>query len=164
MRTTSGLEHAAALSHAETAASDHLRTFLAGRDVACPACGYNLRDLGAARCPECGEELVLQVGLAEPRQAALIAGLIGLAAGAGLNGLLLGYFVIRQALMGDIYIGAPFFAVNVWGLLVEATALILWLRFWRVVRRRSRAAKVVFVAGCWMLTLVNLLIFSVLIR
>jgi hypothetical protein len=108
--------------------------------------------------------LVLHVGLAEPRQAALIAGLIALAAGAGLNGLLLGYFIIRQRLMDDISIGASFFVLNAAGLVVQGAALVLWLRFWRAIRRRSRSAKAMFVTGCWLLTLINLLIFSVLIR
>ena len=60
---------------------DLLSVFLDGRDVVCPGCGYNLRDLQCSRCPECGEELTLQVGLVEPRQTAAISGLIGLAAG-----------------------------------------------------------------------------------
>jgi hypothetical protein len=40
--------------------------FLATRDVPCPLCGYNLHALLEPRCPECGRELVLSVGLAEP--------------------------------------------------------------------------------------------------
>ncbi len=39
-----------------------LLEFVRGRDVLCPACGYNLRNLTAARCPECNRELALQVG------------------------------------------------------------------------------------------------------
>ncbi len=39
-----------------------LLEFVRGRDVPCPACGYNLRDLTAARCPECRREIALQVG------------------------------------------------------------------------------------------------------
>jgi len=37
------------------------RTFLAGRDVACPRCGYNLRDGRGEACPECGLLLVLEL-------------------------------------------------------------------------------------------------------
>jgi hypothetical protein len=36
--------------------------FLRGRSVPCPRCGYDLRDIGTAKCPECGEPLVLKVG------------------------------------------------------------------------------------------------------
>lgn len=36
--------------------------FLAGRSVPCPRCAYDLRDIKAAKCPECGEPLVLKIG------------------------------------------------------------------------------------------------------
>ena len=38
---------------------EHIRQQLAGRDVPCPKCGYNLRDLERAECPECGWDLRL---------------------------------------------------------------------------------------------------------
>ena len=31
-----------------------LRAYLAGRDIPCPGCGYNLRGLTIQTCPECG--------------------------------------------------------------------------------------------------------------
>lgn len=40
-----------------------LLEFLRDRDVLCPRCGYNLRNLTRATCPECKEPLQLQVGL-----------------------------------------------------------------------------------------------------
>lgn len=39
-----------------------LLAFLRGRDVECPRCGYNLRDLPRPECPECREGLLLTVG------------------------------------------------------------------------------------------------------
>ena len=36
--------------------------FLKGRSVPCPRCAYDLRDLQNARCPECGEPLVIKIG------------------------------------------------------------------------------------------------------
>ena len=36
--------------------------FLKGRFAPCPRCGYDLRDITTARCPECGEPLVLKIG------------------------------------------------------------------------------------------------------
>jgi hypothetical protein len=142
-----------------------LPVFLAERDVACPACGYNLRGLREHRCPECGEAIALRVGLVDPRQAAAVAGLIGLAAGAGMNGLLLGYAVIRMVFFRDSLGGMdPFLVLNVGGLLVEGGALVLWLRFWRRIRRLTRPSKIKLVAGCWALTLLNLLLFSAFVR
>ncbi len=38
---------------------EHIRQQLAGRDVPCPKCGYNLRDLEHGICPECGHFLEL---------------------------------------------------------------------------------------------------------
>ena len=64
-----------------------LTRFLADRDVACPRCGYNLRNLTGDRCPECGDALRLQVGLADPRLAAYITALVGASLGLGGSGL-----------------------------------------------------------------------------
>jgi hypothetical protein len=36
-----------------------LRDYLASRDVPCPDCAYNLRDLVFPRCPECGLQITL---------------------------------------------------------------------------------------------------------
>ncbi len=44
-----------------------LLEFLQARDFACPACGYNLRDLTAPTCPECRKELTLAVGFNRPQ-------------------------------------------------------------------------------------------------
>ena len=59
--------------------------YLRERDVACPLCGYNLRGLTAARCPECGRGLHLSVGLTEPRIGAWVTCLVGVTASAGLG-------------------------------------------------------------------------------
>ena len=40
-----------------------LRLYLENRDVPCPACGYNIKQLQSSTCPECGRELKLSVGL-----------------------------------------------------------------------------------------------------
>ena len=142
-----------------------LQAFLAGRDVSCPACGYNLRDLPAAHCPECGEELVLQVGVAEPRQAAAITGLIGLAAGAGMSALLLAYLLVQVVVYGRYFSRIDrFFAINFFGALVEGTALVFWLRHWRSIRRLSPNARWALAAACWGLTAVYFVAFSVRVR
>ena len=149
----------------DSAEVDLLPAFLAARDVACPGCGYNLGGLREPRCPECGEAIVLRVGLVEPRKAAGIAGLIGLAAGAGMNGLLLGYALIRTTFFHDTLGGMEAFLwLNLGGLLVEGGATVFWLRRWKNIRRLPAQRKVFLVAGCWGLTLLNLVLFSLFVR
>lgn len=49
------------------ATDPQLVSFLAGRDVACPGCGYNLRGLGEAICPECGKLIEINALTARKR-------------------------------------------------------------------------------------------------
>lgn len=45
---------------------------LAGRDTPCPGCGYNLRDLPTAMCPECGRTVTV-ADLAQPGETRNVA-------------------------------------------------------------------------------------------
>jgi hypothetical protein len=146
-----------------------LRQYLSGRDVPCPQCEYNLRDLTGTRCPECGEELVLRLQLDEPRQAAALAGLIALAAGAGMNFLLLGYWVIAVTFMGRGGSGSDrwwnrFVGINAGGLLVVGCCLAVWLGAWRKIRRLRTASRWTLAVGCALLSLADLVIFTKYIR
>ena len=68
--------------------------FLRHRDAACPLCEYNLRGLTSARCPECGRELRLSIGLTEPYLRAWV--LLAFAAfGGGGTGLFFLLMVLR---------------------------------------------------------------------
>jgi hypothetical protein len=143
---------------------DLLRRFLFGRDVHCPGCTYNLRDLTGDRCPECGQEIVLQLRLAEPRQAALLVGLIGLSAGLGLNGLLLVYWAIIRFFTR---FGPPddrFLWTIGTGFVVHAAALAVWLRFWRRIRLLPAVTRWALATLCCVMPLVDIVIFSVSIR
>jgi hypothetical protein len=108
--------------------AEALVAFLRERDVACPLCRYNLRGLASARCPECGRELRLSVGLLEPRQGAWLMAQISVAAGAGIGLLAIGSIMMhgwpqvaqRQALfnlaftwyLGSIPLAAAAFALR----------------------------------------------------
>ena len=145
---------------------DLLRRYLAGRDVACPMCGYNLRDLLGDRCPECGDQLELVVSPLEPKQAAVITGLVLLSAGTGLNGLLLIYWVyalMHRAMMGPIldrflYANAVWFAV-------EGSALAIWIGHWKTIRRLGPASRWLLAVGCCgFLMIAGLFVFTISIR
>jgi hypothetical protein len=150
--------------HDEGGDRGFLRAYLADRDVACPQCGYNLRALTGDTCPECGEKLALGVRMVEPKQAAPIAGLIGLSAGVGLNGLLLIYFFIRMAVRARGPFWHVFFFVNAIGLVVMGIALLVWLRRWRWIRGRELPVRWAWVGACWILALADIIVFSVVIR
>lgn len=141
---------------------DMLLRYLAGRDVPCPRCDYNLRDLVGDRCPECGDQLVIRVNRVEPRIAALIAGLVGLSAGVGLNGLLLIYAAFVMRLRNGM--AMDFITCNAIGFLVEGIALWVWLKTWRLIRRLSPKAQWRWAIGCWLLTAANLTYFTLTIQ
>lgn len=69
--------------------TDFLRRLVADRDVPCPACAANLRNLSADRCPHCHIPLAVRVGLVEPAWATFLSALVGLSIGLGFCGLLL---------------------------------------------------------------------------
>lgn len=145
--------------------AEHLREFLAARDVECPACRYNLRGLTTDRCPECNLELALAVRLAVPRMGAFIAGLVGLACGTGFSGLLLVYFVAHLAAGSRSIVNfAPYVIVTAVPLFVEGAALVLWLRGRGWFQRASSRVRSLFVLGAWVLTGANLVAFMVLVN
>jgi len=63
-----------------------LLAYVAQRDVPCPVCKYNLRQLQSSRCPECGNQLKLSVGVVGNLSTNWIVALVAslLAAGIGL--------------------------------------------------------------------------------
>ena len=143
-----------------------LRVYLSSRDVPCPHCEYNLRNLTGSVCPECGEEVTLRLQSVDPRQAASIVGLILLSAGAGLNGLLLIYAVavimIYQKGMHDGF--GPFLRVNGIGFVICATFLVIWLKFWRKIRRLSSRQRWLLVVACALAIATDLVCFIKYLR
>jgi hypothetical protein len=94
-----------------TAADDAaaLVAFVRERDVECPLCRYNLRGLMTPRCPECGRELRLSIGLVEPRQGAWLLCQIATAAIGGIG--LLAWLSILQNGWPDATEGTVIFNV-----------------------------------------------------
>lgn len=73
--------------------TEALIAFLRERDVFCPLCRYNLRGLTVPRCPECGRDVQLSVGVTEPFLRAWIT-LAVAACSAGGIGILFAWLVI----------------------------------------------------------------------
>lgn len=141
-----------------------LRMFLAAQDAACPSCGYNLRGLAGEACPECNQRLVLAVGLAEPRLGWYLAAVIANALGLGFS-LLLAGFIVLNVLMRTR--GGPppdmFPAVGV-PLLLQGAMMVVLVRGGRRIRRASTPSRIMLAAGCAVLTITNLVVFTFTVR
>ena len=154
----------APVGEAIPAVDPKLLDFVHDRDVSCPGCGYNVRNLLSDRCPECGEQLQLGLQLVEPRQAAPIAGLVGLAAGLGLGGLLLIYAAIILIVMRQGRGLGNFVWINSVGFVAHGVALIVWIRMWKRIRRLNAVPKWALVVVAWAMPLLFVVIFSIVIR
>jgi hypothetical protein len=126
-----------------------LHQFLADADRPCPSCGYNLRNLTADRCPECGQELRLQIGLMEPRTGGYIASLMACSAGMGASCIMMPFFMRS--------FDAPYPGLAESTLLVEFALALLFLGLILIYRRWFRRQAVEWqrtVAVClWLLML-----------
>ena len=125
-----------------------LREFVSGRDVPCPTCSYNLRDLTSAVCPECGEALAVRLQAEHPRVSVLVLGLLPLA-------MALGFFAMGTLIIvgvslyfGDwppieFWITLPFCAA------ICLAATVAWLKAWRKIRRWPDGLRSVAIVACW---------------
>ena len=106
--------------------AEELLRFLQTRDIPCPRCGYNLRALASNRCPECGGELRLTVGLTEQYLLPWLAVMVPSCLASGM-GLFCSYAVLREGLPRgrEEILAAPivFFIA-----MIPVSLLVLWTR------------------------------------
>ncbi len=126
-----------------------LLEFLRDRDVPCPLCGYNLRNLSACTCPECRETLALEVGFLKPHFGWLLATLIP------------GFFSgISAALMMLPLVAAlflspgppapwPVWATNAFGWLSGLSALVL-VKYRYAFLRQPQTTQRVWAGAVWL--------------
>lgn len=137
-------------------ADDLLLRFVSDRDAACPACGYSLRGLTTARCPECAGKLFLSVGSENLALGPWFVVVLSLAMALGFDGVvgfvLSGALFFRPppvpaavqqvtALIGAFVALAGACGVGLWW--VFARKKSVWNRF--PLPRQRRIAAIVFV-------------------
>lgn len=146
---------------APTDADGLLLAFVRERDVPCPVCGYNLRNLTRPQCPECRKELVLAVGLRKPRFVWFLATVTpGFFAGIAASLLLI-------PLIGELVLGggvAPWFiwATDAFGWFSGLAALVL-VRFRHPFLRQPQPTQRTWAAGAWGIHLAAFAVLMVLI-
>jgi hypothetical protein len=126
-----------------------LINYLANRDTPCPLCGYNLRGLQRAACPECNQVLVLRVDLAEHFVRAFVFAIVGLGAGVGICGLgvLAG---TTEAIDGTLdHEHGVLLGVAATGFAIAVTGLVLLTRWRRHFLRMSQHLRVTVSLLCW---------------
>jgi hypothetical protein len=138
-----------------------LQRFLSEHDAPCPACGYNLRGLTSASCPECNSELILRIGLVEPRLGAYVTGLVGWSMGAGLNALLLLYLGIILGFFPTSGVPPKVFLLhNLLAGALQGAGLAAWIVFGRRIRRLDAATRWGLAMVGWGASLINVVLFA----
>ena len=137
----------------ERATDDELlRQYLAGRNVPCPKCGYDLRDLSGTKCPECGRPLRLGIEQGPPPITAWVVGLVAPAATAGLNGI-----VIAAEWRWGQYLES--YNVHFYvGFGLSLLAPIAWIIAYRWHMRRSAFTKWFLAMTCWLLPILQTIV------
>ncbi len=116
---------------------DLLLRFVHQRDVRCPRCDYNIRNLTQPVCPECNEELHLAVGMRRPRFGWFIVALAP-SVFSGIAALLLGITIITVfffAPRGSMPWPLP--AADVFGFLSAGFGIMLCLFRWRFLKQAT---------------------------
>ena len=141
-RYTLGMDTSGQKELTNNAPSDQemLTQFLADRDVLCPACNYNIRQLQGNTCPECGCELLLNVGyvgLSNKWITALVGALVPAACGIPFHILML--IALSQGApigelasegIGILFLLLEFYALNC--AVVSILLLVMRQRFTRL--------------------------------
>ncbi len=85
-----------------------LVSFLASRDVRCPACGYNVRGVRAPACPECDEPLELALLGTDRALGGWLLAIVACALACGADLLAAALFLAQIISLGGL-IGGPVF-------------------------------------------------------
>ncbi len=109
-----------------------LHAWLSSRDVPCPVCGYSLRSIESATCPECGAQLDVRVGSTDLRIGLWLVGVISLTLALGFVGLFTILYSVPAVVTGRWPIHPVIAAIPT----VMGVGYMLLL--WRLIRRRKK--------------------------
>lgn len=120
----------------EDANTSLLLQFLATNDATCPVCGYNVRGLKRAVCPECHHALELTVGTPRVPLAWFV---IAIAPGifSGIAALFMAIPVVMVPLTGNGFVPIPIMATDAFGFLSGLTAIFLVVKRWQFLALQS---------------------------
>lgn len=104
-----------------------LAAYLAGHDVPCPACGYNLRGVSRGACPECGLTITLRIAESAPHRAYWYAALAGLLWPLLLNGMLTAVWLLFDLMSSSRQFRFAALRDQRYTMVVSATMLVLCL-------------------------------------
>lgn len=123
--------------------------FVRGRSVPCPRCGYELRNLESARCPECGEPLILMVGSPKARFGWLV---LAMAPGcfSFVSATLLAVPIVMTTLVAPRGKGPPWpiYVADAFGWL-SAASLVLMYRERQRIMAWAATRQAWFAGGVW---------------
>lgn len=124
--------------------------FVRGRSVPCPRCGYDLRDIQTAKCPECGEPLVLKIGSPRPRFGWLV---LAMAPGcfSGVAALFLMVPIVVNTVLAfpaSSRVPWPLMIADAFGFLSVGTVVLMYRHRHRLMGRTVRR-QAIFAAAVW---------------
>ncbi len=117
-----------------------IRVFLRGRSAPCPRCGYDLRDIQFAKCPECAEPLVLKLGSPRANFAWLIVAMVpGCFSGVAACFLAVPIVMtVGRSFPGGPGIPWPIIAADLFGFLSAASVVVMYRFRDRVMAKPTR--------------------------
>lgn len=120
-----------------------LLDFVGGRDVQCPLCGYNLRDLTKTTCPECEHPLELRVGVQQlrllPFVLAIAPGIFSGSCAAVLAIVIFVNFIVNQGVL--VGVGWRMIGLDLFGWLSGIVAGVIIFRRNKFLARRQASQR-----------------------
>ncbi len=145
-----------------------IEEYVRGRDMPCPSCGYNLRDLHAAySCPECGADLVLRLHAPRKdrqrkRDTSFDSGLTAFVFAFGLTAFL-GVMALMSHFTNPAEPLALAVVVHISAAVVLVALTLSWLHWRARLRAMAPQRRTAMAVGCWLLAIVVVVVQGIVI-